>query len=300
MGEANYALLAPVLVLQAVVWSIRTVRWQVLLSPFRATRAAGLFPIVMIGAMINNLIPARAGEFWRAHTLGRREGLSRSTVFGTIVVERVLDGLVLALLASVALLAIGSSTSLTILIGSMTVLFALGLGVVAILAHSERTRLTAIRAVVTVVPGRYRAFAEERLGLFMHGLRALREGRVLWGAIVLTVLIWVIETVTYWTLGVAFGLGVSFQSYLLVVAVGNLAIAIPISLGGLGPFEFFAQQSLALLGVSSSLALAYAVSIHGLILAFVAVSGLLFVCWGGVRAALTHHRQPEPGLASQD
>jgi len=300
MGDANYALLAPVLVLQTLSWWVRSVRWRVLLSPFQATPTARLFPIVMVGAMVNNLIPARAGEFWRAHTLGRREGFSRSTAFGTIVVERVLDGMVLVLLASVALLAIGSSASLAILIGSMALLFAVGLGVVAVLAHSERARLAAIGAAVAVIPGRYRAFAEERLGLFMHGLRSLREGRVFWGAIVLTGLIWVIETASYWTLGVAFGLDVSPQSYLLVVAAANLALAVPLSLGGIGPFEFFTQQSLGLLGVASSPALAFAISIHGLILGFVTLSGLLFVGWGGVSAARTRRLQPQPAPASRE
>ncbi len=298
MGEVNYALLAPVLVLQALAWWMRSVRWRVLLSPFQAIHAARLFPIVIIGAMMSALVPGRPGEFWRAHVLGRREGLSRSTAFGTIVVERVLDGFVLALLALVALLAIGSSTPLTILIGSMVLLFAIGLGVVAVLAHSERARLTVIRAVVAVVPERYRAFAEDKLDLFMHGLRALRQGRVLSGAIALTVLTWVIEAASFWTLGVAFGLDVDPQSFILVVAVANLAIAVPVSLGGIGPFEFFTQQSLALLGVSSSLALAYAVSIHGLILVFVAVSGVL-VLSAGVQSISPRPRS-QPALASQD
>ena len=298
MGEANYALLAPVLILQALAWWVRSLRWRALLSPFQATSAARLFPIVIIGAMISALVPGRPGEFWRAHVLGRREGLSRSTAFGTIVVERVLDGLVLALLASVALLVIGSTASLTVLIGSMVLLFSIGLGFVAALAFSDRIRLVAIRFVISVVPRRFRPFVEDRLGLFTHGLHALRDVRVLSGAIVLTVLIWIIDTAAYWTLGVAFGLDVNPQSFILVVAVANLAIAVPVSLGGIGPFEFFTQQSLALLGISSSLALAYAVSIHGLILVFVAVSGVLFLS-AGVQSISPRPRS-QPALASED
>ena len=300
MGRVNYSLLAPVLALQALAWWVRSVRWRVLLSPVQATPASRLLPIVMIGAMVNNLIPARAGEFWRAHTLGRREGLSRSTAFGTIVVERVLDGMVLVLLAALALIAIGSSASIVILIGSMALLFAAGVGIVAALAHSDRARRTTIRAAAAVIPSRYRGFAEESLGLFMDGLRTLSEGRVFWSAITLTVVIWIIESASYWTLGVAFGLDVSPLSYLLVMAVANLALAVPLSLGGIGPFEFFTQQSLGLLGVASSPALAFAISIHGLILGFVTLSGLLFVGWGGVSAARTRRLQAQPAPASRE
>jgi uncharacterized protein (TIRG00374 family) len=300
IGDANFALLAPVLALQALAWWVRSVRWRVLLSPVRATPASRLLPIMMIGAMVNNLIPARAGEFWRAHTLGRREGLSRSTAFGTIVVERVLDGMVLVLLAALALIAIGSSASIAFLIGSMALLFAAGVGIVAALAYSERARQTAIRAAVALIPSRYKASAEDTLGLFMNGLRTLKNGRVFWSAITLTVIIWIIESASYWTLGVAFGLDVSPLSYLLVMAVGNLALAVPLSLGGIGPFEFFTQQSLGLLGVASSPALAFAMSIHGLILGFVTLSGLLFVGWGGVSAARTRRLQPQPAPASRE
>ncbi len=289
-----------VLTLQALAWWLRSVRWRVLLSSVKATPISRLLPIVMIGATINNLIPARAGELWRAHTLGRREGFSRSTAFGTIVVERVLDGMVLVLLASLALIAIGPSTSIAILIGAMALLFAAGLGIVAVLAHSERARQTAIRAAVALIPRRYKASAEDTLGLFVNGLRTLRDGRVFWSAIALTVMIWIIESASYWTLGVAFGLGVSPHSYLLVMAVANLALAVPFTLGGIGPFEFFTRQSLGLLGVASSPALAFAASIHTLIFSFVVLSGLVFVGWGAVGGAIRRRRQPQPALASQE
>ncbi len=297
LAKVNYALLAPMLVLHALAWWVRGVRWRVLLSPVSDPGTATLFRFAIIGAMISALVPARAGDFWRAHSLGRREGLSRSTVFGTIVVERVLDGLVLVLLASIAALAIGSPASLTVLIGSMVLLVTLGLGLLAVLAFSERARLTAIRTVVAVIPVRYRAFVEDKLGLFMDGLSALRQGRVLSGAIVLTVVTLMIEAAAYWSLGVAFGLGMNPQSFILVVAVAHLAMAIPISIGGIGPFEFFVQQSLVALGVSSSLGLAYAAYLHGLMFAFVVVMGLVFL-WSSV-GSFSPRRWLQPTLASQ-
>ena len=58
---------------------------------------------VMIGFLVNALVPARMGEVARAYTISRREAIrgkdiSRSTVVGTIVLERVSDGVVMALL----------------------------------------------------------------------------------------------------------------------------------------------------------------------------------------------------------
>ena len=131
MTDIEYGLLLPVVGLQALAWWLRTVRWRFLLSPFQPIPTTRLFSIVMTGAMINNLVPGRAGEFWRAHTVGRREGLSRATTFGTIVVERVIDGVVLVVLAAVMVLAIGPTPSLAILTASMLVVFGVALGGIA-------------------------------------------------------------------------------------------------------------------------------------------------------------------------
>ena len=49
----------------------------------------------MIGFMANNLFPFRIGEFIRACVLARHERLSKTTVFATVVVERVVDMLTL-------------------------------------------------------------------------------------------------------------------------------------------------------------------------------------------------------------
>ena len=300
MTDIEYGLLPPVVGMQAAAWWLRTVRWRFLLSPFQPIPTTRLFSIVMTGAMINNLVPGRAGEFWRAHTVGRREGLSRATTFGTIVVERVIDGVVLVVLAAVMVLAIGPTPSLAILTASMLVVFGVALGGIAALALSHRLRRNFTRTFLALVPSRYKGWIEDKLELFIEGLRGMRQGRVLRMVVAVTALIWVVEAGAYWTLGRAFGLDVAPQYYLLVVAIGNLGVAVPFSVGAIGPFEFFVQQTLIVLDVSSGRGLAYAVCIHGLTLAFVVASGLLFVGWRGLRAgrAVGHRRRPI--LVAQD
>ena len=299
MTDIKYGLLLPVLGMQALAWWLRTVRWRFLLSPFQSIPTTRLFSIVMTGAMINNLVPGRAGEFWRAHTVGRREGLSRATTFGTIVVERVIDGVVLVVLAAVMVLAIGPAPSLAILTVSMVVVFGVALGGLAALALSHRLGRNFTRTFLALVPSRYKGSIEDKLELFIEGLRGMQQGRVLRGVVGVTALIWVAEAGAYWTLGEAFGLDVAPQFYLLVVAIGNLGVAVPFSVGAIGPFEFFVQQTLIGLDVSSGRGLAYAVCIHGVVLAFVVVSGLLFVSWRGLRAGRgVDHRRPV--LVAQD
>ncbi|MHB8376095.1 MAG: lysylphosphatidylglycerol synthase transmembrane domain-containing protein, partial [Dehalococcoidia bacterium] len=74
---------------------VRTVRWQYLLRPVKKVSAFRLYPVVIIGLMANNVLPARAGEFARAYVLGQRERISKTTSLGTIAVDRLFDGVTL-------------------------------------------------------------------------------------------------------------------------------------------------------------------------------------------------------------
>jgi uncharacterized membrane protein YbhN (UPF0104 family) len=181
-------------------------------------------------------------------------------------------------------LAIGPTPSLAILTASMLVVFGVALGGLAALALSHRLGRNFTRTLLALVPSRYKGSIEDKLELFVGSLRGVQQGQVLREVVALTAFIWVMEAGSYWTLGQAFGLDIAPPYYLLVVAIGNLGVAVPFSVGAIGPFEFFVQQTLIGLDISSSRGLAYAVCIHGVVIAFVVVTGLLFVGWRGLRA----------------
>lgn len=67
------------------------------------SRWRDLTSALMIGFLVNALVPARMGEVARAYVISRRQMLrgkpvSRSTVFGSIVLERVFDGFAMAMI----------------------------------------------------------------------------------------------------------------------------------------------------------------------------------------------------------
>ena len=73
----------------------------------------------------------------------------------------------------------------------------------------------------------------------------------------------------YFMLAYSFGIDEHFDSVwvlllvtLLLTATSNLATSIPSAIGGIGPFEIVAQQTLMALGVGASLAGAYGGFVH--------------------------------------
>ncbi len=86
-----------------VTFLVRAERWQYLLDPLGPTRFWVVFRATVIGFGASAVLPARAGEVIRPYLLARREGLSATAAFATIVVERILD-LVAVLLLMAAFL----------------------------------------------------------------------------------------------------------------------------------------------------------------------------------------------------
>ena len=79
LAAAKYRFILPAIALYFVALFFRSLRWQFLLEPVSRIPVARLFPVVTVGYMANNLLPARLGEIARAYYLERREGLSTST-----------------------------------------------------------------------------------------------------------------------------------------------------------------------------------------------------------------------------
>lgn len=70
---------------------IRAVRWKVILNSVKPNASfKNLFGALMVGYGVNCITP-KLGEVTRAILIGKWENLSRSSMFGTVIVERVID-----------------------------------------------------------------------------------------------------------------------------------------------------------------------------------------------------------------
>jgi uncharacterized protein (TIRG00374 family) len=273
-GGANYALAFAAVPLYFVGFWIRTIRWRLLLRPLVDIPTQRLYPVVLVGLMANNVLPARVGELVRAYLVGEREPISKPAALGTIAVDRVFDGLTLvAILAAVSAFSGTDSTVKYTGIGTAVVFFAAAACLVALAFSPERARgwlLKFLRWLPTGIEHR----VENLMDNFLSGLTALRQPSVLISAGGLSIASWSVETLMYWVVGRAFGLDVGLHVYFLIAAAANLALSIIASPGGVGPFEVTAQAILIdIFHVTQSTASAYAIALHALLLGPVIVVG---------------------------
>ena len=276
-ADANYWwALAALPVYFTAAW-FRAWRWKYLLRPLGEMRVSSLFPIVIIGFMANNLIPARAGELVRAYIVGEREKVSKMAALGTIAVDRVFDGITLLPILLIVGVFAGTSHQLRLIAISMTILFGLGLLLLVALALSARLSQWTVQTAVRLTPLRLKGQVKELAESFLTGLHSFRSPADMLGASVTSLISWLLEATMYYMVGLAFNLDVGFHVYLLVTAGANLAIAVIATQGGVGPFELVTRETVAYFGVESGVASAYAVALHALVLIPVIVLGLYFL-----------------------
>ncbi|MBI4428102.1 MAG: flippase-like domain-containing protein [Ignavibacteriales bacterium] len=88
---ANYLWVSFLVPATLIGFWLRMLRWEYLLSPIKSNMSRrNLFSAVIIGYMVNNVLP-RVGELMRPYIIGRLENISKSSAFGSVVVERILD-----------------------------------------------------------------------------------------------------------------------------------------------------------------------------------------------------------------
>lgn len=282
LASANYFWVALIVACVLLSYSLRTVRWGRILYPTRQLPFRTLLPVLFIGFMANNLLPARIGELVRAYALGQKTGLSKSLGLATILVERLCDGVTLvAVLGVVALLfplpAWGRQAGY--IAGGL--FFVVVIASLAVLAQEERA-LRLLAKLSSPLPARFGTAVEEKAAAFVVGLRALRSGQNLMLIAGWSVVIWAVEMTSYLMVMKSFNpvlhVGTPLVAALLMMVMVNLGTLIPSAPGYVGVFQFFGVLALSAFGVPTGIALAIAivsqavqwVTVTGIGLAFVA------------------------------
>jgi len=291
---ANYLWLPPALVVLFLgVW-FRSLRWAYLVRPLGPLSAPSAFLLVIIGNMVNNILPVRTGDLVRAYLVGERHRLSKAGALTTVVTERAFDGVVLVLFLALVGAFLGINELFRSLMIGAAAIFLAALGLLYLAAAWRGLAQRLLQGLLGLLPGPIRGRAQGLAEAFLKGLGALRSPRL--GALVFltTALSWSLEATSYYLVGIAFGLGVAFPVYLLVAAAANLALSVPSSQGGIGPFEFFAREALVLAGVGSGAATAYALALHAFTILPLTALGLY--CVGALGLSLGEALRPRPPI----
>jgi uncharacterized protein (TIRG00374 family) len=268
----------PLLLLLAVIaatctFPLRALRWRPILDPIApGLPFAPLFSATVIGMMVNNVVPVRAGEVARAYALSRSTPrVAFPAAFASLAVDRVFDVIVLFGLMFLAMLDAsfprdamvrGRPVSAYALSGVLLVVGLL-VAMYAVVLLPERV-LALYEAVARRIAPALEARGRAAIVSIIHGLGVLRSPARFAAVFGWTVAHWLCNALAFWLAFRAFGIGAPFSAALFLQGLIAIAVALPQAPGFFGVFELFGQIGLGFYGVPQDIGLAWAITYHAL------------------------------------
>lgn len=173
---ANWLVLVPYLGILTFVHFARTLRWGNLMSGIEVVPFRKLNSAAAIGFMILMILPFRLGEFARPFLIAQRSGIRRSAAMASVVFERVVDGIAIAVMLQVLLYIVpGDPRVLAAIRVGATVMFCVfGGGLLLLLIARWKHALVLVTLHRTV--GRFAPKLNEKVVDIVEGfLAALRQ-----------------------------------------------------------------------------------------------------------------------------
>lgn len=269
--DGDLLLLTAAVAVATAGYLVRAMRWKVLLAPVAPdTKLRSRFAAVSIGFMANNLLPARVGEFARAYALARLEPISASAAFGSLVVERFMDGVVLLLLLVAPAVTTGFPTTGALSAGTGAALLrggviavAIVLAVLVVMAVWPRAVVRGAERMAAFLPRAVERPFVDALAAVLDAIAILRSPLLLTLGFAWTAFFWLFHGLSFWLGMKAFGIETGLVSAWFTNAVVGFGVALPAAPGFFGTFHASASFALvSVYGVDSARALAFAFGYH--------------------------------------
>jgi uncharacterized membrane protein YbhN (UPF0104 family) len=245
------------------VVALQALRWWIVTRPVLRVGYGNAYQALLVGGLLNAVLPARAGDLLRVQYLAERARVSRATLYGTELIDFWMDKS--GWLPAFALFA---------LTGSPPSWMYRAVGAMGVLA-------TGLFAGVLLLRRRLRGVTETDgwKGRFAAGLAASSPLRLAVTALLAAALPWMWEAVAIERVAAAGGISLlPLQAFVLLTAF-NLAMVVPAP-GGLGTQEAASSAVLLSLGVPLERAIAFAVVYHASqVIPYAVGGGLALLSW---------------------
>jgi len=272
LSKVNFWWIALSLVFAGLSFLSRARRWMLLIQPLGYNPTfSHTYHSLMVGYLSNYALP-RLGELTRCVTLGKREKIPVDALFGTVIIERATDMLMLMLILIVLLFSwmdkFGAffrdqvlhplQQKFTNLFGGTWVFWLMvggGLLLIILLIYLFRkslSRIALVRRLKSILKG------------ILDGLRTIFRMKRKWEFVLHSLLIWFLYILMTWV--VVFAIkelsGLTFIDGMFLLVIGGLGMSAPVT-AGFGAYHWITSRGLMLVyGFSLETGTAYAILAH--------------------------------------
>lgn len=269
VADGRWIALGTLVIISTMLTRIK--RWAALLQPIKP-RGPTLLRALLVGQVLNFVLPLRLGDVARSVMAVRVPGLSVERALGSIALEKAWDWLTLAALSLIAAFTISVPMWYSIALRSIGLIAALVLIVFGVIAAAPVERWQPrVERWLNRLP------LADRVRRLLTSFTALRNRSAFGRCAVWSIATWGLGVVANYAVMRAYGVDAWHGALLLMVAL-MIGITLPPSIAALGVFEGVTISALGAVNVPLETALAIGLTLHVVIFAPAIVgAGVLIV-----------------------
>ena len=234
LREINFLYFFTAIVILLFSVYIRALRWSLYFDEKYRINVSTLFKFQLIGYFGNNILPLRLGEIMRAVFLGNKFNISKTNVFGTIILERVLD-------AAGVLFLIFVSFYLSSYNYNIFFVFIISLIIILLLIVSVRFKKNKINNYGN-------SFLFDSMKNLFSGFSNLNMKNLNY-SFIYTILIWSCYVAIVYLVQLSINFDLNLLDSIFILIVSTFSLAIPSAPAGIGTFEMGVKYALEILGI---------------------------------------------------
>jgi len=266
---------------------VRAYRWQLLMDPVERIPFHDVFAATMVGYFGNGILAFRLGELLRAYSISVNRAISVSQAFGTIILERIMDLIMVVLVFILVIpwfpfehqgLRIGIYLFSAITFGLIFFIF--------IAARYQWINKISRKGIFQTGVGLKIFHALQRI---FDGLTIIRKTRHTFAITVTSFIIWSIYfSITYIILH-SCNIDLGFIGTGILLVIGSVVIGIPALPGSAGTYDAGVKYGLMVVfSIASEKALTYAIVSHAVSYLPLVLVGAVYFILGSVRIKDVH------------
>ena len=282
--ELKYIILLALSILISL--SFRGLCFKLLISKTVKAPLSDLVPLCISGAALNIVLPARAGDIFRAIYTGKKYDISKVKIFGAVMLERIFDGLCI-----IGMLLIGifiynknplaqhlCSGAAIIFIGSLIfALFAIKFNKVnaffsfleKLCNKPENTKDNLIQKIIKT--------SNNLCNSFIEGFEILKYPKQLLIVLFVSGIIWSFECINYLIVIQGFNLDINWSVVLFIIGFIALACMIPSTSIFIGPYQLAVISAFAIYHIPKETALAISLIEQAIVVITTSIVTVMFL-----------------------
>ncbi|MFA7657816.1 MAG: lysylphosphatidylglycerol synthase transmembrane domain-containing protein [Candidatus Gastranaerophilaceae bacterium] len=261
---------------------LRGIRWKSLLLDNPKYSAYHLGAVFTVGSMLNIFLPARAGDVYRAYYLGENKQEKKMKLFGSIILERTLDGICVFLILLFAILAYSKQQWIMNLAYLIGILF-VGSFIIfylifkfnkvdfifeKLIKFSSKLPDFFSKPLIKILES-----ANVHTNSFIEGFEVLNSLKYSTQAFIMSIIIWLIECYVVFLIINSFHINLGFSAALFVISLISFSTMIPSTSVFLGPYQYAYILALGIYNVDKSTALAISTVHQGILMIILSIIG---------------------------